>query len=120
MDLDPYKTILKILLLESYLYENPNIKLLAIDFKKYLHDGSITSLELDSYYMMLKKITIYLIKIGDLKRLDLIRKCFYIKTRVKLSINKKICNWQYYEINILVKNWKWNFNKIKYLDNIKY
>ncbi|QJC29983.1 hypothetical protein GJT84_01325 [Enterobacteriaceae endosymbiont of Plateumaris sericea] len=119
INLYPCKTILKILLLESYLYEYPNIKLLSTDFKKCLHNGNIISFGLDPYCMMLKKITVYLNNIGDFQRLDLIRQCFYIKTHEKLSINKNIYNWKHYIISILVKNWGWNKKKIKYLDNIK-
>ncbi|QJC29544.1 hypothetical protein GJT83_01315 [Enterobacteriaceae endosymbiont of Plateumaris pusilla] len=119
MDLYPYKTILKILLLESYLYEYPNIILLAIDLKKCLHNGNIISFGLDPYCMMLKKITVYLKNIGNFQQLDLVRQCFYIKTNEKLSINKNIYNWKHSIISILVKNWRWNKKKITYLDNVK-
>ena len=34
---------------------------------------------LDNYCLMLDKVTSYLKSIGDMQRLDLVRRCFYLK-----------------------------------------
>ena len=47
-----------------------------MDIKQRLHDGEIVSFGLDSYCMMLERVTQYLISIDDHARLDLVRRCF--------------------------------------------
>lgn len=71
--------MLKTLLLEAYSREYPNNRLLAKDIKQRLHDGEIVSFGLDPYCMMLERVTTYLQAIEDETRLDLVRRCFYLK-----------------------------------------
>lgn len=84
----PYKAVLKTLLLESYTREYPDTRLLAMDIKQRLHDGEIVSFGLDPYCMMLEKVTRYLQDIDDPARLDLVRRCFYLKACEKLSVER--------------------------------
>ena len=59
----------------------PNNRLLAKDIKQRLHDGEIVSFGLDPYCMMLERVTTYLQAIEDETRLDLVRRCFYLKAQ---------------------------------------
>ena len=77
--------MLKTLLLEAYSWEYPTPRLLAKDIKQRLHDGEIVSYGLDAYCMMLERVTEYLTAIEDATRLDLVRRCFYLKVCEKLS-----------------------------------
>lgn len=75
----PLKVVLKILLMEAYSSDYPNTKLLSSELKDYMlsHDGY--SIDLDSYYLMYRRVSDYLIASGSNSRLSLMRKCFYLK-----------------------------------------
>ena len=75
----PLKVVLKILLMEAYSSDYPNTKLLSSELKDYMlsHDGY--SIDLDSYYLMYRRVSDYLIASGSDSRLSLMRKCFYLK-----------------------------------------
>lgn len=116
----PYKAVLKSLLLEAYSWEYPNGKLLAMEMKQYFHDGAIVSFGLDAYSMMLERVTRYLTATNDLARLDLARRCFYLKVCEKLlaSQNDKGCTgWRRQVMSQLVREWGWDENKLAMLDN---
>lgn len=113
----PYKAVLKTLLLEAYSWEYPNTKLLAMDFKRRLHNGEIVSFGLDPYCMMLERVTRYLNKINDLQRLDLVRRCFYMKVREKLSSEGDETDWRRKILGQLVEEWGWNKARLTLLDS---
>ncbi|OTA17827.1 adenylate cyclase [Xenorhabdus vietnamensis] len=116
----PYKAVLKSLLLEAYSWEYPNGKLLAMEMKQYFHDGAIVSFGLDAYSMMLERVTRYLTATNDLTRLDLARRCFYLKVCEKLleSQDDKGCiGWRRQVISQLVCEWGWDDSKLAMLDN---
>ncbi|MXP66984.1 class I adenylate cyclase [Pantoea sp. Nvir] len=115
----PYKAALKTLLLEAYSWEYPNTKLLSMDMKRRLHDGKIVSFGLDPYCMMLERVTHYLTSIDDPARLDLMRRCFYLKVCEKLSGDKdgNLSSWRHEVLLQLVKDWGWNDEKLSILDN---
>jgi adenylate cyclase, class 1 len=81
----PYKSVLKAILLEAYSWEYPNTQLLSIDTKRRFFADEPDLYGMDSYYLMLEKVTRYLERINDHTRLDLVRRCFYLKTHEKLS-----------------------------------
>jgi len=90
----PYKAVMKTLLLEAYSWEYPNTRLLAKEIKQRLHDGEIVSFGLDPYCMMLERVTEYLLQIEDTTRLDLVRRCFYLKVCEKLSRERACVGWR--------------------------
>jgi adenylate cyclase class 1 len=115
----PYKAVLKTLLLEAYSWEYPNTQLLAMDIKQRLHDGEIICFGLDPYCMMLERVTHYLTSVDDQPRLDLVRRCFYLKVCEKLSTedHQHRTGWRREILSQLVKEWGWNEEKIAILDN---
>ncbi|KAA8996437.1 class I adenylate cyclase [Affinibrenneria salicis] len=114
----PYKAVLKTLLLEAYSWEYPDTQLLAMDIKRHLHNGEIVSFGLDPYCMMLERVTRYLTSINDLTRLDLVRRCFYLKVCEKLSHERSPCvGWRRQILNQLVKEWGWSEPHLAMLDN---
>jgi adenylate cyclase class 1 len=113
----PYKAVLKTLLLEAYSWEYPNNRLLAKDIKQRLHDGEIVSFGLDPYCMMLERVTAYLQAIEDETRLDLVRRCFYLKVCEKLSRERACVGWRREVVSHLVKEWGWDEKRLMMLDN---
>lgn len=87
--------------------------------KQHLHRGEIVNYGLDAYCMMLERVTRYLLSINDLTRLDLIRRCFYLKVCEKLS-NEKTQNesegWRRQVLSQLVTQWQWDNERLTILD----
>lgn len=113
----PYKAVLKTLLLEAYSWEYPHTELLAMKIKQRLHDGEIVSFGLDPYCMMLERVTYYLTQINDMTRLDLVRRCFYLKVCEKLSQDPTGTPWRREILTQLVTSWGWDEARLKMLDD---
>jgi len=114
----PYKSVLKLLLLEIYVSEYPNIEPLALSFKDKIYHGELDIEQLDSYVMMYRRIEQYLIEQGQLKRLELARRCFYFKVNRALSRSSKRAArpWQLSQLSDLVDEWNWPQEEIELLD----
>ncbi len=113
----PYKAVLKTLLLEAYSWEYPNTQLLAMDIKQRLHQGEIVCFGLDAYCMMLDRVTRYLTQVEDFTRLDLVRRCFYLKVHEKLSRTRATVGWRREILTQLVSEWGWSEERLAILDN---
>jgi len=115
----PYKSVLKAILLEAYSWEYPHTQLLSIDSKRRFFTYEPDLYSMDSYYLMLEKVTLYLTRIKDFKRLDLVRRCFYLKTHEKLSREPGAgsVEWRRQALGELVQSWGWSDETIQELDN---
>ncbi|MDN3700685.1 class I adenylate cyclase [Vibrio artabrorum] len=115
----PYKSVLKAILLEAYSWEYPNTQLLSIDTKRRFFADEPDLYGMDSYYLMLEKVTRYLERINDHTRLDLVRRCFYLKTHEKLSREADIGSvlWRREALTEMTKSWNWGHETIAELDN---
>ncbi len=115
----PYKAVLKILVMEAYSSEFPHTELLAVQAKRWFQQNDDFGLSLDAYYLMLDKVTDYLTKLGDTKRLDLARRCFYLKICDALSRNEppQHGRWRRELLVKLVRQWGWNQTILQQLDS---
>lgn len=68
---------------------------------------------------MLEKVTRYLERIDDHRRLDLVRRCFYLKTHEKLTRDPGPGSvpWRREVLCILTREWGWTQDDIAHLDN---
>ena len=115
----PYKSILKMTLMESYAWEYPNTEPLSSVFKKKLHQLDYYDHNLDADCLMLDKVSDYLTKKGSVKQLELIRNAFYLKTEEHLSM---VCGndntaWRRTILNNYLNKWDWSSSRISHLDN---
>ncbi|MGD8174055.1 class I adenylate cyclase [Vibrio sp. TRT 21S02] len=115
----PYKSVLKAILLEAYSWEYPNTQLLSIDTKRRFFADEPDLYGMDAYYLMLEKVTRYLERIGDSTRLDLVRRCFYLKTHEKLSRAPDIGSvaWRREALSDMIQKWHWDNNILAELDD---
>ncbi len=115
----PYKSVLKAILLEAYSWEYPNTQLLSIDTKRRFFADEPDLYGMDAYYLMLEKVTRYLERIQDDTRLDLVRRCFYLKTHEKLSRQPNVGSvaWRREALSDMVAKWNWDESVIIELDN---
>ncbi|NLS13657.1 class I adenylate cyclase [Vibrio sp. SM6] len=115
----PYKSVLKAILLEAYSWEYPNTQLLSLDSKRRFFADDPDLYGMDAYYLMLAKVTRYLEQIGDTTRLDLVRRCFYLKTHEKLSRDPDAGSvpWRREALTELTAGWAWPTSHLKELDD---
>lgn len=75
----PHKSILKLLLMESYASEFPEPQWLCMALKQAIYQGDFSVDSLDPYLMIYGKVDGYLQKQGSERRLTIARECFHLK-----------------------------------------
>ncbi len=114
----PYKSLLKILLLESYASEFPEPQLLSQRFKAAVYGGATQLERLDPYALMLEKVETYLQRQGDRERVELARRCLYFKTGQLLS-RPRVTGEEdprLAQLRALVEAWRWDDAHVQNLD----
>ncbi len=114
----PYKSVLKLLLMEVYAHEYPASDLLCQRFKKAIYEGETSLNRLDPYIMLYAKIEEHLTKTGEKERLELFRRSFYFKVNEKLSVTRAAGrgNWRHDLMKDLTHAWEWDDAYIEMLD----
>lgn len=114
----PYKSVLKLLLMEAYVHDFPNIAPLSLTYKEQIYRGNLDVNELDPYVMIYRRIERYLIDQNDLTRLELVRRCLYFKVNKPLSRtpSKRSKSWQRLLLESLTQEWGWTADYIHLLD----
>ena len=114
----PYKSVLKLLLMEIYASQYPNIDLLCQRFKRNIYDGETSLDQLDPYIMLYRAIEEYLNNLSEFDRMDFARRCFYFKVNERLSIKVAPRNvtWRRELVGELAKAWGWGGVYLEMLD----
>ena len=115
----PYKSVLKLLLLETYVSQHPKVQPLSHVFKELVFNGEKDINNLDGYVLTYQKIEKYLLSCNQPQRLELIRRCLYLKINIPLSkpINGRQKFWQRHQLEKMVKTWGWTSEQVQYIDN---
>ena len=106
----PYKSLLKIFLMEAYAQEYPRSDLLSRRFKQAVYEGEKNLSHLDPYVMLYQKIEEYFRSRGEDKRIDLLRRCFYFKVDeriTKLDVKLDDLEWRKTFMIQLIRTWEW-------------
>lgn len=114
----PYKSVLKLLLMESYVADYPDIRPLALDFKQQVYVATPDINTLDPYVLTYQRIERYLLSQGDHQRLELARRCLYFKVNKPLSKKpgRRGKSWQRQLLEGLVAEWHWDQDYLNFLD----
>lgn len=114
----PYKAALKLMLMEAYAAEYPQVDLLSLRFKRAVHKGHVDLTRLDPYVMLYRKIEEYLQGQSDDDRLALLRRCLYFKVNEFPNRSDALAseNWCDEIMNDLVREWDWNEGYLHVLD----
>jgi adenylate cyclase class 1 len=117
----PHKALLKVLLLETYASEYPHTTLITQQIWQYCQQQNF-SVDNDAYLLLYQRIEAYLIAQGEHNRLEIVRRCFYLKSGVTLSCVSphSATDWRVEKINSLVKQWGWSHELVTTLDNSPY
>lgn len=115
----PYKSLLKLLLMETYAAEYPHGQLLSSRYKEAVYRGELSINNLDPYIAMYRKVEEYLLQADDAPRLELMRRSFYLKTNISFSRpgEARIPDWQKEAIEELIEAWGWDQQTLAHLDN---
>ena len=114
----PYKSILKIQLIETYVNDYPNSKLLSTRFKEFVYSANKDLNTVDPYIMMSDHIGEYLASHNEMERLELMRRCLYFKANLKLSkTSAKKDSWRFEALSRLAQEWQWDDAYIHMLDS---
>ncbi|UAW98537.1 class I adenylate cyclase [Halopseudomonas nanhaiensis] len=112
----PYKSVLKLVLTEVYASEHPQAQCLSLDFKRAIYANRLDVDELDPYVMLYRRLERYLLGRGETDRLELIRRCLYIKADVRLSRRTGTLNWKRSLMEKLVREWQWGTRQLQQMD----
>lgn len=107
---NPYKSAIKILLLESYAQTYPTTHLISLKFKQKLFSTNRVQYHFDPYLAMLEQVTEYLEQRKEYVRLDRLRYCFYLK-----AIEGQQTTWRINYLQELAKNWGWSEKELHHL-----
>ncbi len=111
----PYKSVLKLALMESYA-QQPTPPPLSLLFKQRVYGQQLQVSELDPYLMVYQAVEDHLLRQGALERLDLVRRCFYLKTGEKLSQPLGLVDWRRALLVQRVQQWGWSRERLQDLD----
>jgi adenylate cyclase class 1 len=114
----PYKSVLKLLLMETYAAQYRDIRLLSTRYKSNIEANEADLNALDPYILMYTQVEEYLREAQDSVRLEVLRRCFYIKANLALSstANHHRDDWRVEVIESMVSSWGWTDNQVKRLD----
>ncbi|WP_373386973.1 class I adenylate cyclase [Pseudomonas alcaligenes] len=115
----PYKSVLKLLLTEVYASEHPRVECLSLRFKQAVYANRLELDELDPYIVVYRRLEEYLTERGELERLELIRRCLYLKVGKKLSVppRQRAKSWQRLLFERLTAEWRWSPRELALLDS---
>lgn len=114
----PYKSVLKLLLSEVYASEYPRVGCLALRFKAEVYAGRLELDELDPYILLYRRLEEYLAARGEKERLELVRRCLYLKVGKKLSRAPRQGrkSWQRRLMERMTQAWGWDNRALGLLD----
>lgn len=115
----PYKSVLKLLLTEVYASEHPKVECLSLRFKQAVFANRVDVDELDPYIVVYRRLEEYLKARGEHERLELIRRCLYLKVNKKLSRppRNRRKSWQRLLLERLTQDWNWDSRQLAMLDS---
>ncbi|MHC8405149.1 class I adenylate cyclase [Pseudomonas sp. TMB3-21] len=113
----PYKSVLKLLLIEVYASEHPRVHCLSLRFKEAVFANQLDLDELDPYIVVYRRIEEYLIARREPERLELVRRALYLKVNRKLTGNSRTQSWQRSLLERLAHEWNWDARQLALLDS---
>ncbi|MBT8428762.1 MAG: class I adenylate cyclase, partial [Gammaproteobacteria bacterium] len=113
----PYKSLLKLMLLEAYSSEYPRVDWLCMETKRAVYgDDDMDTDSVDPYLLILKRITQYLTARNEADRLQLARRAFYFKTGQLLANHGVHTDWRHRQMLRECTHWGWSNAEILLLD----
>jgi len=118
---DPFKSLLKMAMMEMYLSNRFRGPLLCDILKDRVLSGKRFLRELDPYLLMVEKVLDFYHKEHEEGAVELLRKAFYLKANPMLTRARKRSGREYkYEVfKSLMRQWKWTLDLVEDLNQIE-
>ncbi|WP_295472219.1 class I adenylate cyclase [uncultured Pseudomonas sp.] len=113
----PYKSVLKLLLIEVYASEYPRVRCLSLRYKEAVFAHQQDPDELDPYVVAYRRIEEHLLVRNEPERLELVRHSLYLKVNKKLSGRQRSSGWQRPLMEQLTAEWGWDERQLALLDS---
>ncbi len=119
----PFKSVIKMALLEKFIYEYGKQSLLCNQYKdEWMNSGAHLNLaQNDSYYILLKNLLLYYETNNDKQSVNLLLTCFFLK--LGISKDSQLDNTVFGLKKILLEKcmvkWEWNKRKVFEIGNFK-
>lgn len=111
----PHKALLKVMLLEAYASDYPESQLVSAQVWQRTLAGDFSAFN-DAYFLLYQSIEHYLESKNDQRRLEIVRRCFYLKCGIRLTVADHPKDWRYHKLQHLVERWGWSTNLLRTLD----
>ena len=104
----PYKSLLKLMLMEAYVDQYPDPAWSALRMKQLVYSGESDVNKLDAYLILYAALEDYFIKRNEPDRLNLMRYCFYNKLNEHglLITNSSKKDWRQEVVAQMLKSWE--------------
>lgn len=113
----PWKSILKLLLIECYATAEGE-PLLSAAFKRAVYEGRIDADDLDPYIMLYRRLERWLLARESPERLELVRRSLYLKSGLPLSrVGPAGDQWRINLLLSLVRHWGWTDGEVQAMDD---
>ncbi|MCK7552827.1 class I adenylate cyclase [Marinobacter goseongensis] len=113
----PWKSILKLLLIECYARDTDQ-PLLSSVFKASIYGGETCADRLDPYVLLYDRLERWLLAQNAPERLELVRRSLYLKSGLPLSRKESVVgSWRAGLLQQLVVSWDWQATELRNLDN---
>lgn len=113
----PWKSILKLLLIECYATVE-RAPLLSAEFKRAVYEGGAGADDLDPYIMLYRRLEDWLLETDAPDRLDLVRRSLYLKSGLPLSrVGPAGDQWRIGLLRRLVLHWGWTDADVQAMDD---
>lgn len=110
----PYKSVLKLLLIECYASQQPASRALALDYKTAIYAGITDPDQLDPYVFLYRRLEAHLQEQHDPQRIELIRRCLYYKAEGGGT------GWRRALMRQLTDEWGWDRGRLARLDHAQW
>ena len=118
---NPFKSFIKISLIDKYINTEKQTSLLCNILKRNVLSNNFNVKAIDAYILMYEYIYDYYEQTENWKLLDILRKCFYLKIQPELLIYKNYPDEKLPEKTLIMKEyirkWKWSEKEVEELDN---
>ncbi len=117
----PYKSVLKLLLMEAYASEYPDFEMLSQQFKRMIFRGVTDINQLDPYLMLFRRVEAHLQQREEADRIELARRSFYIKVNEKLTDTTQRSGQDSWRRDLMTQvvrgDWNWQNELLQEIDN---
>ena len=111
----PFKSIIKMALLEKYIFEDQELLLCNRYKNEWMNAGSYLKLaQNDSYYFLLKHLVKYYERVDDKHSVNLLLTCFFLKLGVskKDQIENTVFGLRKILLQKCMEKWHWDINRV--------